>query len=94
MPKALALMWKVAKAQDISNAEKHKLLLDFDKIFGLGLGKIKKTLIPEAIKKLANEREECRKQKNWQKSDEIRKEIEKQGYSVEDTPKGPKVKKT
>ena len=33
---------------------------------------------------LKNERDTARKEKNWQKSDEIREEIEKEGYLLED----------
>ncbi|MBU2544978.1 cysteine--tRNA ligase [Patescibacteria group bacterium] len=91
-PKALALMWKLIK----SNKADYDLLLEFDKIFGLDLDKIKsvsrQNKIPEKIKKLAKQREQYRKEKEWKKSDEIRKEIEKLGYQIEDTPQGPKLK--
>ncbi len=93
MPKALALMWNLIKDNKIPNKEKYALLLEFDKIFGLNLDKVKKPRIPEKIKKLAEQREKYRKEKNWKKADEIRKEIEKSEYKVEDTPHGPKIKK-
>ena len=67
--------------------------MDFDKVLGLGLDKIKKDSIPEEIQSLADERERYRKEKQWQKADEIRKEIEKKGYSVEDTKEGAKIRK-
>jgi len=92
-PQALALMWQVLKDEKISNEEKYAVLLDFDKVFGLDLDKIKKTEIKKDIKKLAELREEYRKNKQWQKADETRKEIEKMGYLVEDTKQGPKIKK-
>jgi len=34
-----------------------------------------------------------RQQKKWKKADEVRKEIEKLGYRIEDTKKGPKLKR-
>jgi len=92
-PKALALMWEVIKNKKLSNQEKYKLIIEFDKIFGLDLNKIEKPEIPQEIKKLADEREKYRKEKQWEKADEIRKEIEKMGYQVEDTKQGPKIKK-
>jgi len=87
-PKAIALMWKLIK----SNKADYDLLLEFDKIFGLDLDKIEETKIPEKIKKLAKQREKYREEKEWKKSDEIRKEIEKLGYQIEDTPQGSKIK--
>ena len=87
-PKALALMWKLIR----NNKASYKLLLEFDKIFGLDLDKIKETKIPEKVKKLAKQREKYRKENEWKKSDEIRKGIEKLGYQIEDTPQGPKLK--
>lgn len=91
MPKTLALMWQLIKDKKIPPEEKYNLLLDFDKVMGLDLDKIKKIKIPKEIMELATEREKCRKQKKWEKSDEIRKEIEKKGYVVEDTKSGPKI---
>jgi len=92
MPKALALMWNLIKDDKIPDKEKYILLLEFDKIFGLSLDKIKKSKIPEKIKKLAQQREKYRKEKNWKKADKIRKEIEKLGYKIKDTSKGPEIK--
>lgn len=93
LPQALGLVWTVLKDKTLFPEEKYRLLLDFDKVFGLGLDKIKKTEIPVKIIKLAEKREECRQQKNWELSDKIRKEIEKLSYKIEDTEKGPKIKK-
>jgi len=93
MPKALALTWKLIDDKSISNKEKYQLLLDFDKVFGLNLKEVKQEKIPREIKKLAEQREKYRKQKQWKQADEIRKEIENLGYIVEDTDKGYRVKK-
>ncbi len=92
-PKALALLWQIVKAQEISNREKYKLLLDFDKVFSLDLDKVKKLRIPQQVKKLVEEREKFREQKNWKKADEARKKVEKIGYQIEDTEKGYKILK-
>jgi len=76
----------------MSAKEKYKLLLEFDKVFGLDLDKIKEIKIPAGIKELAEKREKYRKEKNWKKADQIRKEIKKLGFEIEDTPKGPKIR--
>jgi len=88
-PKAIALVWKLIKENKVSK----EMLLDFDKVLGLDLGKIKKISIPSKIKKLINQREARRKENNWREADRIRKEIEKQGFKIEDTQKGPKTKR-
>lgn len=49
--------------------------------------------IPEEMKELLLQREEARKAKEWKKSDELRDKILAGGYRIEDTPKGPRLKK-
>lgn len=95
MPKALALMWIALKDKKLSENQKYNLLIDFDKIFGLGLKEIKKqktAKIPDEISKMAEKREAFRKNKQWELADKIRKQIEKMGYEIEDTEKGYKLK--
>ncbi len=94
LPKTMAIVWAVIKSHYPSAAKK-KTLLKFDRVLGLNLDRIKKEIIeiPEEIKKLAADREQARQEKNWKKSDELRKKIENAGFSVEDTAKGPKIKK-
>lgn len=92
-PEALAVVWQVVKS-NIPAYDKYELLLDFDQVLGLELGKTaaKKIKVPEKVKALADKREELRNQKEWQKADEVRKQIEKLGWGVEDTPQGAKLK--
>ncbi|XOB42391.1 MAG: cysteine--tRNA ligase [Candidatus Nealsonbacteria bacterium] len=93
IPNALALTWNLIKDKDLSKKDKYRLLLDFDKVFGLGLDKVKEIRIPQKVKDLVKKREEFRKKDDWKKSDELRKQIEDMGYKIEDTEKGPKLKK-
>ncbi len=69
-----------------------RLLRDFDSVFGFGFKKVRLEKIPLEIKKLLEKREQARKAKDWKKADELRGEIMKLGYEVEDTPAGPKIK--
>jgi cysteinyl-tRNA synthetase len=92
MPKALALVWDIIKDDNISDKEKYDLILDFDKVFSLNL-KQEKIEVPEEIVSLANEREVYRKEKNFEKSDEIRKIIESKGYTIKDEEGGFLIKK-
>jgi len=72
-------------------------IYDFDAVLGLGLkniyNKIKKIKIPSEIKKLLNEREKARKEKNFKLADEIREKIKAKGWTIEDSLEGPKIKK-
>ncbi len=92
-PKALSLVWELLKDTSLSNADKKATLLDFDKVLGFGLDKIKEEIIPDEIVKLAEEREIARKEKDWAKSDELRNKINSLGYEVKDTENGSKVSK-
>jgi len=49
--------------------------------------------VPVEVKKLVELREKLRKQKKWREADQVRKEIEKIGWQIEDTDKGPKTKR-
>lgn len=67
---------------------------NFNEIFNvIDFKSAKKALISDEIQKLVDEREKARIAKDWQKSDELRKEIENKGYKIEDTSSGPIIKK-
>jgi cysteinyl-tRNA synthetase len=90
----LALMWKLLKDESIGPAAKKATLLDFDKVFGLGLDKPKAELIiPEEVQKLIEDREYARSQKDFALSDTLRAKIESHGFTVKDTDKGQKISK-
>lgn len=85
IPGALSLVWKLIQDERIQKKSKKELLIDFDRVFGLGLDKVKSDEIPGEIKIMAEERLIARKNKDWAKSDEIRKKIEQSGFSISDT---------
>ncbi|MDD5341547.1 MAG: cysteine--tRNA ligase [Patescibacteria group bacterium] len=93
LPGALALAWLMIKDNKVSDFDKKATLLDFDKVLGLGLAKLKKEKIPEEVLKLVKDREVVRKNKDWTSSDELRHKICDLGYLVEDTTSGSIVKK-
>ncbi|MES2059560.1 MAG: cysteine--tRNA ligase [Patescibacteria group bacterium] len=91
-PKALALVWELLKDGSLPDTDKKATLLDFDKVLGLGLADIKKLEIPEEIQNLLDERKIARNSKDWVKSDELRKEIEKLGFAVKDSDSGSELR--
>ena len=67
-------------------------LKKIDIVLGI-MPKIKEEEIPDAIKKLAEEREKYRKEKKWTEADKIREKITRAGFIVEDMPTGLNIKK-
>jgi len=94
IPGALAIVRELVKS-DLSAADKKATLLDFDKILGLDLNKIKaeKLVISDEIKKLAEERKKARGHKDWAKADELRKKIEQKGFQINDNDQGYDLRK-
>ncbi|MBI4999633.1 cysteine--tRNA ligase, partial [Candidatus Gottesmanbacteria bacterium] len=93
IPQALAIVWEMLKS-NIPAPDKLDLLFGFDQVLGLRLAEapIKKFQVPIEIQKLVDEREKLRIEGKWQEADEIRKRVEKEGFVIEDTPEGPKIK--
>ena len=64
-----------------------------NKIFSIIDFKKVNQAVPPSIKKLAQAREVARQAANWEKADELRQEMEKHGWAIEDSPEGPAFKK-
>ncbi len=102
MPTGLSVVWQISVDQKVKAIDKLSLIEKFDKVLGLKLieNSEQKTLrlrsgqadnIPGEVLELAKEREKARSEKNWQKSDKLRLEIENKGYELEDTKNGFKL---
>ncbi|MBU1000418.1 cysteine--tRNA ligase [Patescibacteria group bacterium] len=100
MPQALAVMWDMVKSDpligrtDYSISAKVKSILEMDKILGLKLDEYlgKPLEIPRKIQRLLSQRNQARQSGDFKKSDEIRREIKKSGFKIEDTLAGYKLK--
>ena len=92
MPKALSILWELLASDNPSSA-KTESLYKMDRVLGFKIRETAESLknVPSKIQELVKERETCRKEGNFQKADELRKQIEEQGYIVKDTEKGPKI---
>lgn len=108
LPKAIALIWDLVKDEKIPKEDKRSTLLSFDKVLGLGLDHSNKKLVgllsgrgeklkigklPKTIKTLVDEREKARKNKDFNKADELRNKLADMGYEIEDTDEGPIIAK-
>ena len=77
-PKVMALLQDAKSKYAISK---------IDSVLGLKIETLSKEIfenIPDEILELKKERDEARSRKDWQRSDELRVEIEKEGYILED----------
>lgn len=103
-PKAFAVIFDFIKKMNIfldknligkkDADEMYRFFEEINTIFDIfDFKKLKKSNIPEEVKKLLKVREHYRKSENWQKADEVRVEIEKYGYLIEDTKEGSMLKK-
>jgi cysteinyl-tRNA synthetase len=63
----------------------------FDEVLGFGIPA--KSAVPVEVQQLVEERQAARKAKNFKRSDEIRDQLAKLGWSIEDTPQGPRAKR-
>lgn len=68
------------------------LLQSFDTV--LGLLNFEQNEAPKELQEALIKREDARKEKDWKKADELRDYIITKGYTIEDTSKGPILKKT
>lgn len=69
-------------------------LAAWDTVLGVfGLQTAGESDVPEAVRTLAAARQAARKAKDFQGADRIRDELKGLGWVVEDTPKGPKIKR-
>jgi cysteinyl-tRNA synthetase len=99
-PRALALMWDLLKDNHVSSVRKLALVSDFDRVLGLnlimksaearikGLTGVQDAALPDAVKILISKRAEARKNKDWQRSDVLRDEIVKAGFTLRDEADG------
>lgn len=90
-PQALQVLWKLVRDEKAEG--KFQTIKKIDDIFELKLLEKEEIKIPSEIKRLADERENARKNKEWKKSDELRNKINKLGYIINDTQNGWEIKK-
>lgn len=90
-PLALGILWTLVKEKASHNI--YELVLEFDKVFGLELDKTEKEEIPEEIRKLAEQRWEAKKQKDFKTSDELRDKLLELGYVIDDKKDSYEIRK-
>jgi cysteinyl-tRNA synthetase len=89
---ALAYVWETIKNSSLSPSARLLFARSADEVLGLSLGTAMMPIaIPSSVQELAQKRHELRKAGKWQEADEVRKELENKGYTVEDTTDGFRI---
>ncbi|TMF46533.1 MAG: cysteine--tRNA ligase [Chloroflexi bacterium] len=105
IPRAMAVVWTMLRAQEESPTNRVRLLLDFDRILGFGLKDyIQSDLprrkanprtylekVPANIAERVQDYEALRQQKDYVQADQLREELAADGYTVRDTRNGALV---
>jgi cysteinyl-tRNA synthetase len=94
LPRALAVAWEALRG-DLPDAVRCATLLEFDRVFGLGLATWEPTVevVPAAVTALADARAAARAAKNWVEADRLRGELHAAGWEMEDRAGGYALKR-
>lgn len=95
-PEALSVVWKLVKDELVSPALKRATFLEFDRVLGLDLENNEYEVrdIPKEVGELLKERESARASGDYSRSDQLRRQIKKFGFIVEDSASGQKLSKS
>jgi cysteinyl-tRNA synthetase len=91
LPAALAIAHAVAGADDLSPPQRRALLLDFDRVLGLGLNALpeaESAELPDGAAELLEQRAAARSARDYATSDRLRDDLAALGVIVRDTPTG------
>jgi cysteinyl-tRNA synthetase len=90
LPRALPLAHEVAGADDLTDAQRRALLLDFDRVLGLALDApiAEEAPLPAGAAELLERRAAARASRDFATSDALRGGRAARGVEVRDTPAG------
>ena len=93
MPLALSEISAVINSKELNSNQKLSLLLDFDRVLGLGMQSWQQETVqitPE-LEELLEQRKLARANKDWAGADKLREQIKALGFEVKDGPEGQKL---
>jgi len=85
----LQVLWELVK--DDKAKGRLGVVRKIDEVFGLGLLDVEKVEVPFEVLELVSCREKARREKDWNRADKLREEIEEKGFKVDDSSDGSKV---
>jgi cysteinyl-tRNA synthetase len=95
-PKAMAVVWEVARTDALPRAVRQALLRGFDRVLGLSLGEVRPTAAGEEwgqdprIDGMLEARQAAKKARDFGEADRIRDALKAEGIEIVDTPTGPR----
>ncbi len=96
MPVAMSVLWEAVRNEKLSAEDRLKLAYDFDRVLGLRLDEAlpeQTESAPEEVVRLADERLEAKRAKDFARADELRNKIRDLGFEVLDSKDGYSLKK-
>jgi cysteinyl-tRNA synthetase len=97
-PRALAAAWEAARAPGLGSAERWAVLREADLVLGLdlahGVPRSERAESDPRIDALVAEREAARARRDFATADRIRNELLREGVQIEDTPQGPRWRRS
>ncbi|MAG30791.1 MAG: cysteine--tRNA ligase [Deltaproteobacteria bacterium] len=98
-PRAMAVVWEVARSDELAAADRRDLLRAFEPVLGLRLGEapagaaVDERERDPRIDGMLEERQAARAAKDWAIADRIRDELVAEGIEIVDTPAGARWKR-
>jgi cysteinyl-tRNA synthetase len=89
--KGLQVLWKLVR--DKKAKGKVETIRKFDEVLGLNLLEREEIEVPKEVRKMIEEREKARSEKNWDKADRLRDKIKEKGFILKDGKNGTEVEK-
>jgi cysteinyl-tRNA synthetase len=87
-------MNRLLAANELTPPRAAAALAEWQRVDGvLGLGQKESAAAPPEIIELLDQRQAARKAKDFQRADAVREELKSKGWLIEDTPKGPKLRR-
>ncbi len=96
MPVAMSVLWEAVRNEKLSAEDRLKLAYDFDRVLGLRLDEAvpeQTESAPEEVVRLADERLEAKRVKDFARADELRNKIRDLGFEVLDSKDSYSLKK-
>jgi cysteinyl-tRNA synthetase len=91
-PRAIATLWCVVADASMPPGTRARLLVELGEVLGLGLQSQPVTVPPE-ISSLLETREQARAARDFSQADALRIELWNRGFSIEDSPHGPLLRR-
>lgn len=92
LPGALAVVWRLATTSHLGPAARLRLLLEFDRVLGLGLERVPTDYhLPTDLLPLLQEHQRRREAGDYPAADALRLDLHQRGYRVEDTGDGARA---